>query len=155
MATRQTTSVASTVAGAHLLELGKRLGGNPVLRHPRHVNVREFKTDNFILLGCRLSVPWVELFEAELNFAIKQQQGATHPYLQNRAPRPGEAAVYDRSATEDETYVDVAVLPNMEKSGTVLVLNSIDMAGIEGAVQFAMDGGLSRILASAPASEIL
>ena len=53
------------------------------------------------------------------------------------------------------TYADIAVLPNIEKSGTVLILNAIDMAGVDGAAQFAIDGGLSRTLTGNNATEIL
>src|SRR5204863_86459 len=62
---RETTSVGSATAGSRLMELGRKYGADPVLRHPRHLNAREFQTDNFIVLGSRLSVPWLELLEPE------------------------------------------------------------------------------------------
>src|SRR5262249_25518171 len=129
MGLRQTTSIASVSTGTRLVAFGQNRGGNPVLRHPRHVNAREFNTDNFILLGSRLSVPWVELFEPSLNFLMVVDP-QTHRFahaLHNRAPKPGEPEDYVRSAAQDITYADIAVLPNMERSGTVLILNGIDM----------------------------
>ncbi len=155
MGTRQTTSVASAMTGARLLELGTRLGGNPVVRHPRHINAHEFKTDNFILLGSRLSIPWVEMLEPGLNFPIRIDPKTHEFYLENRSPRPGERARYVRPRAEDDTYVDIAVIPNMEHSGTILILNAIDMAGIDGATEFAMHGGLARLLTDAAGMEIL
>jgi hypothetical protein len=143
MGKRQTTSVGSAAIGSRLLDLGKRHGVDTVLRHPRHINVREFKTDNFILLGSRLSVPWVELFEPSLNFPMRIDPKTRQFYLQNRSPRSGEPLRYARSASGDETYADIAVLPNMDKSGTALILNAIDMLGVESAGEFAMSGALS------------
>ena len=149
MGQRQTTSIASVSTGTRLLEFGQRRGGNPVLRHPRHINAREFNTDNFILLGSRFSVPWVELFEPSLNFLMIVDP-QTHRFghaLHNRAPKPGEPEEFVRSTTEDVTYADIAVLPNMRRSGTVLILNGIDMVAVEAAGEFAMSGQLSATMA--------
>jgi hypothetical protein len=149
MGLRQTTSIASVSTGTRLVEFGHRRGGNPVLRHPRHVNAREFNTDNFILLGSRFSVPWVELFEPSLNFLMVVDP-QTHRFahaLHNRAPMPGEAEDYLRTTgDQDVTYADIALLPNMERTGTVLILNGIDMVAVEAAGEFAMNGQLAAIL---------
>lgn len=144
MGTRQTTSVASVATGSLLLEFGRRHGVNPVLRHPRHVNVREFKTDNFILLGSRMSIPWVELFEPRMDFLLKIDSATRDGYLENRSPRTGEQPRYVRS--DDLTWADLAVLPNVDGTGTVLILNAIDMPGVEAGCEFAMRGSLAGIL---------
>jgi hypothetical protein len=148
MGSRQTTSIASVSTGMRLVAFGQRRGGNPVLRHPRHVNAREFNTDNFILLGSRVSVPWVELFEPSLNFLMVIDP-VTHRFghaLENRAPKPGEPAEFARSVGEDVTYADIAIVPNTQRSGTVLILNGIDMVAVEAAGEFAMSGALSASL---------
>jgi len=142
MGTRQTTSLGSTELASRLLEFGTKYGVKAVLRHPKNLNVREFKTDNFILLGSRLSIPWVELFEPALNFVMKIESEPRRLYLENRAPRAGEAARYERTPDKEETYADVAVLPNLDHTGTVLILNAIDMLGAEAAGEFAVNGGL-------------
>jgi hypothetical protein len=147
MGGRQTTSIASVTTGSRLMEFGQRIGMTPVIRHPRHLNVREFNTDNFILLGSRLSIPWVELFEPWLNFPIIIDPETHEFYLQNRNPRPGEPARFARSPSNDVTYAGVAVLPNVRRTGTVLLLNGIDMVAVEAAGDFAMNGSLSVALA--------
>ena len=145
---QQTTSVGSATLGARLMTFGARMGGDPVIRYPRHINAREFNTDNFILLGSRLSIPWGELFEPSLNFPLLTD-AATHTfYLGNRAPRPGEPAEYRESADHQETYADIAVLPNLGGTGTVLMLNGIDMTAAEAAGAFALNGSLSAALAA-------
>jgi hypothetical protein len=146
MGMRQTTSIASVSTGTRFVEFGQRRGVNAVLRHPRHVNAREFKTDNFILLGSRLSIPWVELFEPSLNFPMVIEPETHRFYLQNRSPQAGEPPRFSRSTADDVTYADIALLPNTERSGTVLILNGIDMIAVEAAGEFAMNGSLSASL---------
>jgi hypothetical protein len=144
----QITSVGSATMGARLFALGIRLGGVPVIRYPRHINAREFQTDNFILLGSRLSVPWVELFEPSLNFSFVTDPATRTYYLLNRSPRPGERAEYRESDNGEETWAAIAVLPNLSGTGTVLILNGIDMVAVEAAGEFAINGSLSAKLAA-------
>jgi hypothetical protein len=54
---------------------------------------------------------------------------------------------FARSTADDVTYADIAVVPNMERSGTVLILNGIDMVAVEAAGEFALSGALSSTLA--------
>ena len=116
---QQTTSIGSATLGSRLLAFGSRIGGNPVIRYPRHINGREFKTDNFILLGSRLSIPWVEMFEPSLSFPLTTDKVTHNFYLLNRAPKPGEQPEYRESANQEETYADIALLPNLSGTGTV------------------------------------
>ena len=143
MGKRETTSVGSTTKSARLSDWGKRYGVNAALRFPRHLNVREFNTDNFILLGSRLSIPWVELFEPSMNYVIRIDPKSWNFYIENRFPRPGELRNYERSASKDETWVDIAVLPSIHRSGTVLIFNAIDMLGVEAAVEAMVEGTLA------------
>jgi hypothetical protein len=140
---QQTTSIGSATLGSRLSLFGSRMGGNPVIRYPRHINVREFNTDNFILLGSRLSIPWEEMFEPSLNFPLAMDPATHRFYLRNRAPKPGERADYRESDNQEETYAEIALLPNLAGTGTVLILNGIDMVAAEAAGEFAINGSLS------------
>jgi hypothetical protein len=144
---QQTTSIGSAGLAARLMTFGSRMGGDPVVRYPRHINAREFQTDNFVLLGSRLSIPWVEMFEPSLNFPLTTDKVTHHFYLRNRVPKAGEQTEYRESANQEETYADIAVLPNLSGTGTVLILNGIDMVAAETAGEFAMNGALTAALA--------
>lgn len=150
---QQTTSVGSATLGSRLFLFGSRMGGDPVIRYPRHVNAREFQTDNFILLGSRLSDPWEELFESSLNFPLAEDAVTHRFYLRNRAPRPGEQAEYRESENQSETYADLAILPNLAETGAVLILNGIDMVAAEAAGDFAIGGGFSARLGAPGAAK--
>ena len=147
---QQTTSVGSATLGSRLSAFGTRLGGNPVIRYPRHLNAREFNTDNFILLGSRLSIPWEELFDSSLNFPLTLDAATHRFHLRNRTPRPGESPEYRESDAQDETYADIALVPNLGGTGSVLILNGIDMVAAETAGDFAMNGSLAAALALPP-----
>ena len=144
---QQTTSVGSATLGSRLVEFGHQMGGDAVIRYPHHINAREFDTDNFILLGSRLSVPWVEMFEPSLNFPLADDPVTHQFYLRNRKPQAGEQSEYRESPGRDQTYADIAVLPNLRGTGTVLILNGIDMVAAEAAGEFAMNGSLSAVVA--------
>jgi hypothetical protein len=154
MGGRETTSIASTSTGSRLQEAARKHGVSFFLRHPKHLNVREFKTDNFILLGSRLSIPWVELFEPSLNYRMKINPETWKFYLENHSPEPGEPARYQNSAAQDETWVDIALLSNRDRTGAILVFNAIDMMGIEAAGEFFMNGSLAAALAATPARSV-
>ncbi len=153
LARQQTTSVGSATLGAKLMVFGKQYGADPVIRYPHHINVREFNTDSFILLGSHLSIPWVEMFEPSLNFVLTPDAATNHFYLRNRSPQAGELAEYREPDSHDITYSDIAVLPNLSGTGTVLIFNGIGMAAAEAAGQFALDGSLSAIIARASAGK--
>jgi len=75
-------------------------------------------------------------------------------YLHNRAPRPGEPERFQNSAAQDETWVDIAVLPNSDHTGTILIFNAIDMIGIEAAAEFVLNGSLVTTLAGTTARNV-
>jgi hypothetical protein len=60
-----------------------------------------------------------------------------------RAARPGEPSEHRESASGEETYADIALVSNLGGTGTVLILNGIDMAAAESAE--AMNGSLSML----------
>jgi len=150
MGKRETTSLGSAGAGSRLMELGGRYGADVVFRHPRHLNVREFQTDNFILLGSRVSMAWLELFEPAMHYVARIDPVTRAVYLENRAPAPGEPARYDRSPSKNETFVDVALIRDASRSGVTLIFNSIDMLGVEAAVEATVNGTLTSVLTAGP-----
>src|SRR5207247_1319724 len=75
--------------------------------------------------------------------------------LENRSPRPGEPPRYARSADKDVTYADIAVIPNIDRSRTIVIFNAIDMLGAEAAGEFAMNGSLSVAVGGKPSAEIM
>jgi len=133
---RQITSLADVSLLSRLHQNEPEWGRRLVVRHARHMQLRDFKNGHFILMAARSSNPWVELFEESLNFYFGPGG------LVNRAPRPGEAAVYGRKGDQDGPHsgaVRIAMLPNIAGTGRVLSLAGLSMEGTEAAVEFVTD----------------
>lgn len=154
---RQYTSLGDTNLVSKLLDLSRRYGAQADIRYSRYCSVREFKTGNFILIGSRRGIPWEQLFEPQLNFSLTEDHRTRHYHFRNKAPLPGERAVYGLSGggnAGQDTYADIALLPNLAGTGSVLILAGIDMAATEAAGELVTSpdfpGVLARLFKSRP-----
>ena len=156
IAGRQYTSLADATVSSELRSIGTQLGARVAVRYARHMNIRDFNSGNYILIGSSHGVPWVSLFEPGLNFQFdrigKEQQFG----FRNKRPAKGEAAVYTSAAPMNgpqENYATISLVPNLAHNGTVLLLNGVTMEATEAAGEFAMardfPSVLSKVLGSA------
>jgi hypothetical protein len=130
------TSLNSAIVGSKLHSSGKRHGVETTLRYPRDINMREFKSENFLLIGSRRAMPWVELFEDRLNFTVGTDAQEVDFYIRNRAPRPEEQPVYRlvrSSGAQSIDYAALAVLPNLGGTGVVVFIQGITALANEAA----------------------
>ena len=140
------TSLGDLTISWQCQELAQQLGTSATLRYARYMSVRDFEKGNFILIGSRRGNPWVSLFEPQLNFALEENKETHLFHFLDKNPRPGEQKIY---ANEQEphgdylSYVAVAVIPNLTKTGYVLLLNGTIMDSNEAAAHLIFDGDLS------------
>jgi hypothetical protein len=150
IAGRQYTSLADVNSSAWLLDLSRRYGAPaPAVRYARHLNVRDFKNGNFVLAGSRRGIPWVRLFEPQLNFALEQDPRTRGYVFRNRNPKAGEQPSYSQQTAADgtvDTYADVALVPNLGNTGYVLLLDGIGMEAAEAAGELVTGAELRKIL---------
>ena len=105
MADNPLTSLADVNIAVRLMEMCRRYDGHCKIRYSRFLNVREFRTGNFILIGSRQSVPWDGLFEPQLNFYL-EPDAITHLFrIRNRSPLPGEQDSYGISLNGDQRSI--------------------------------------------------
>jgi len=133
---RQITSLADVSLLQRLHQIEPPLGRRLSVRHPRHMQVRDFKNGHFLLVAARTSNPWVELFEGSLNFHFAPGG------IANRAPPAGESPLYSPQGNADGPHsgpVRIAMLPNLSGTGRVLSLAGLSMEGTEAAVEFVTD----------------
>jgi hypothetical protein len=136
IADRQYTSLGDANIASKLVDLSHRYAVQANIRYPRFMSVRDFRTGNFILIGSRRGIPWEQLFEPELNFVLEEDRHTGKYVFRNKAPLPGEQALYSPSsggAAHMDTYADIALLPNLAGTGHVLMLAGIDMTATEAA----------------------
>jgi hypothetical protein len=150
IARRQYTSLGDMNIVARIIGLGQRYGGKPRIRFARYLDTREFMAGNFVLIGSRRGVPWIQLFEPQLNFYLQHDEQTSSYRFLNRSPKPGEQAYYGARANGsngDESYADIAILPNLSGSGYVLIISGITMEATEAAGALVADKEFSITLA--------
>jgi len=144
---RQYTSLGDAALASKLIELSRRYEAQVNIRYSRFLSVRDFKTGNFVLVGSHRSIPWVQLFEPQLNFSLERDPAAHTYVFRNRAPLRGEPTKYWSSGGSDcDTYADIALMPNLGGTGYVLMLAGIDMAGTEAAGELVTSPEFSKLL---------
>jgi hypothetical protein len=152
LAPRRFTSLADLNVAVKCVELAHELGSKTNLRFARYLNARDFEKGNFILVGSRVADPWVALFESNLNFAFEEDPHTHIFHFRNKHPAPGEQSIYIPDiyrGTSSESYVDIAILPNLTKSGYVILLNGASMEANEAAVDFIFAKELPQGISSA------
>jgi hypothetical protein len=152
---RYTTLFDADVA-AQCSHWGTVLDTKTYIRFARYMHVRDFQNGNFVVVGNRRFNPWTALFEAKLNF-VMEEDPATHIFhVRNRNPKPGEQPTYElkHEGAENTGYVDVAVLPNLAGTGTVLLLNGLwsemNTAAVDMFLGRDLPASLSGIVSSQP-----
>jgi hypothetical protein len=152
IAGRQYTSLADANLASELRSIGTQLGARVSVRYARHMNIRDFNSGNYILIGSSHGVPWVELFEPGLNFQFDRIGKEPRFGFRNRQPLNGEASVYTSAAPMNgpqENYATISMAPNLTHSGTVLLLNGVTMEATEAAGEFAMGRDFPSLLSRA------
>jgi hypothetical protein len=98
----------------------------------------DFKSGNFVLLGSKRAIPWVELFESQLNFLFEFDQTRRVPVIRNRSPRAGERAEYLNGTVGEpgDAFSFVAFVPNLTYTGYVLIISGSSMEGTEAAGEY-------------------
>ena len=105
------------------------------IRHARDATPDSFRSANAILSGPRRSNPWVDLFEGQLNFHAEHDRRASIASFTNRAPQPGESARYT-AVPDQDGYCRVAHVPNLDRTGSVLLLTGTDFASTQAGIEF-------------------
>lgn len=133
-AQRRFTSLASVTAAYRIAQLAGRDQSRISIFSARDFNIRQMKSDNVVLLGSTRANPWVELIEDRLNFRFGYDQKSRHGYFENRDPLPSESKTYRTDSSV--SYCQIAFLPNLGKTGNVLVISGTEIEGTEGGSEF-------------------
>lgn len=116
------------------------------LRYARDLRPNDLKNRPVILLGSKEGTPWVQLFEDKMNFVFVHDHQNQRFLVLNRLPHSNELPRYEADLTGlvHRVYGLIALQPNIEGSGYVLLLEGTSMAGTESAADFVFDD--SRLL---------
>ena len=145
IAGRQYTSLADVTFVRKVAQLDPGLRDRIRVVYARNLNIRDFKSNHMILLGTTRANPWVELFEPKLNFDFGVEQQPFRSYFRNKKPKAGEQAMYYSGVTGNsgEGYAVVALVPNLDHTGNVLLIEGCTMEGTEAGWEFLTDPAFS------------
>jgi hypothetical protein len=148
LGSRRYTSVVDLKLAADLSHMDRVNGSRLKIRYARELRLDDLKGANAILIGSITANPWVELFQKELNFQFSRDPKRNIELIHNTHPRAGEQEFYltQEENIERTTYGVVAIVPNLDQSGYVLMMEGINMAGTEGAAEFLMSDRATSLL---------
>lgn len=151
--TRKYTSVVDLDMVSRLERLPEAVPDHCLIRTARSLTVEDMKDGNLILLGSIYSIPWIEMIQKDLNFRFIYKPAATHySWIENLHPAAGESATYETSwnGPFEKAYAVLAFVPNLNKTGHILLVQGLDGAGTEAADSLLLRaGGLDEVLAKA------
>lgn len=141
------TSIVDLQVASRLMTMAESMPGHALIRYARDLKLDDLKGNNIVLIGAKEANPWVELFEQHMNFTFDDRRDTYDFVVTNRVPRAGESQVYTMVPDDPahRTYALVAFMPNLNRTGNVLMVEGATMAGTEAAADFAFEG--SRLMA--------
>jgi hypothetical protein len=121
-----------------------------LVRSARDLRIRDLDHENYVFIGSPASNPWVSLFQDKLNFRESEAAvGNSAKAFVNTKPLPGEQARYEGlrwTGTEGDDYATIALLPNLTRDGSVLILQGLQQEGTEAAGRFLAEADNRRQL---------
>ncbi len=99
-------------------------------RFARGFNVDHLMADNAVLLGNKRVNPWIELFEGQLRFRFVFDEQKVAASFEDTQAGEKEPRVYP-TAWERESHCRVAVLPNLQQTGNVLIIAGGDQSAAQ------------------------
>ena len=136
------TSIVDLQITSRLTTLAESMPGHTAIRYARDLKLDDLKGNNIVLIGAKEANPWVELFEQHMNFTFDDRRDTYDFVVTNRAPRSGESQVYKLVPDDPDhrAYAVVAFVPNLNRTGNVLIVEGTTMAGTEAAADFSFEG---------------
>jgi hypothetical protein len=129
------TNIADLNAVLKFSRIPEASSSHLVIRYARELHMEDLKDSNAILLGSTYSDPWVELFQKNLNFEFDYEPHPNASFIVNKHPAEGESPVYtnDAATPSHRTYAVVALIPNLNNTGWILIVEGLTMAGTQAA----------------------
>lgn len=146
--TQRYTSMVDLNITSSLTRLPEVVPNHLIIRFARDLRMDDLKDSNVILLGAIHTDPWVGLLQGGLNFQFACGKQVDNCYIVNSHPRAAESPVYrsNLDGASPETYAILALLPNLDHNGWILLIEGLNMAGTEAAANLLLDDATMRPL---------
>ena len=138
LSNRRYTSVVDLEIVHAVDQIAMRMGRGVEVRFARDIHPNDLKHSNVVLLGAPEANPWVEMYDPRLNFFVSNDRVHQVMSVLNRAPKAGEPRQWDSAKLDlqHRVFGVVAYLPNIDGSGSALLLEGTSMAGTESCWDF-------------------
>ncbi|WP_263354259.1 hypothetical protein [Acidicapsa acidisoli] len=135
------TSIVNLQIASRLSRLQGIYPAQIQMRYARDLRANDFKDSSVILLGSHQTDPWVELFEAGMNFTMQIDSNREMASVLNRSPLGDELSHYDSKGADPKqtVYAVVALRHSLGGTRPVLILEGTSMAGTEAAADFVLE----------------
>jgi hypothetical protein len=139
--TQRYTSIADLTITARLARLPEVIPDRFVMRYARDLRMDDLRNGNAILLGAIHTDPWVSLLQQHLNFQFVCEKHVNQCRIVNLHPAAGEQQTYASPATDPskQTFAVIAFIPNLSRSGHLLLIGGLNMAGTQAAADMLLD----------------
>ena len=116
-----------------------------LMRSAQNIRARDFRSGNFIIMGDSHTDPWAQLFDDDkLDFRFVTDQPNGDLAILNLHPKSDEPHLYQGG--NGFGYARIALVPNLTKTGWVLLIAGTSMEATESAANFCLDTQSSRTL---------
>jgi hypothetical protein len=139
--TQRYTSIVDLSITSRLARLPEVIPDRFVVRYARDLRMDDLRNGNAILLGAIHTDPWINLLQQQLNFQFNCESQVNNCSIVNMHPAPGEKKNYssDPQNPLQQTYALIAFLPNLSKTGHILLISGLNMAGTQAAADVLLD----------------
>lgn len=147
----QFTDLADTRLVQRLFRLNAEHWDKTVIRSAKTMQIQDFTGGNAVVLGSNRSNPWNRLFEPMLNFRFDYDESQRVAFIRNLNPLPGEQSTYRAAlpGKSGDCYSTITLVPNLRRTGNVLLIGGTTAEGTESAGEFIMNpASSSAFLAS-------
>jgi hypothetical protein len=144
--TQRYTSIADLTISARLARLPEVIPDRFVIRYARDLRMDDLRNGNAVLLGAIHADPWVSLLQQGLNFQFVCETQVNQCQIVNRHPAAGELPSYANpgNSPSQETFAVISFLPNLSRTGHLLLIGGLNMAGTEAAADMLLDSSSAR-----------
>jgi hypothetical protein len=139
--TQRYTSIADLAISSRLARLPEVVPDRFLMRYARDLRMDDLRNGNAILLGAIHTDPWVTLLQRGLNFQFVCEKHVNACHIVNLHPAAGERQTYASPATDpsQQTFAVIAFLPNLSRTGHLLLIGGLNMAGTQAAADMLLD----------------
>ena len=121
-------------------DMAHGLKSDTKVRFARDYSFRELKTNNIILLGYRMSNPWIEPFESHLTLRWNFDPAHSSYYpVDTTIPDQQKFALPAKNDQPHEGYATLSFVPNLSNTGNVLIISGTGGSATGAAVDFLQD----------------